>query len=220
MSRHQLSESFAPLVVGGSGVWVPLNLEKFRRYRDMQAATATLGVTMALGFCSFPALFAYIWAVDPAERNATLGIIAVVLSLALPIFVGLAAWPAVQIAKTLTKTLREKLPALIINQQGIWDFSSNYVFGFIPWSEIDAVVLDSRYSRKLNKSFPGIAFVVKDKNVLLRRKPGLLSSWLSMESEITDRRRIFIPQGRLNMPVEDVVRLANSFRQQQTNESA
>jgi len=218
MSRHEMIASRSGAVTESIEIRVPLNVEKFRRYRDMQAGIAAIGMAMTLGTCSFPALLLYIWVVDPAERDIALGVVGASLSLLLPLFIGSATWPAMQIAKTLTKTLKENLPALVINQEGVWDYSSNYVFGFIPWGEIDTVMVDSRYSRKLNKDFPGIAFVVKNKNVLLRRKPGLLASWMNLEPEITDRRQVFIPQARMDSPIGELVRMANSFRQRQMNE--
>jgi hypothetical protein len=49
---------------------------------------------------------------------------------------------------------------------------------------------------------------------LLRRKPGLVKMWLGLDQEITNRRQVFIPQGRLDLPVEEVVRFANEWRNQ------
>lgn len=212
MSRHEITEQFEHLSGHGGHIRVALNKKKFRLYRNSQAVTATLGLAMTVGFCAFPAMLLYIWIMDPKERNPQIVVPGAVLSLVLPLFVGLATWPAMQIAKALTKTIKEQLPALVIDKEGIWDHSSNYVFGFVPWNEIESVIATSRHAPRLNKDFPGIAFVVKNKNVLLRRKPGLTGSWLNMDAEISNRRQVFIPQGRLEVPVEDLVAQINQFR--------
>lgn len=194
---------------------VPLNLDKFRRYRDMQAVTASMGAAMTLACCGFPALALYGMLTDPSSRAGWEGTLW--LGLGLVWFLGCATWPAVQLANVLTCTLTQNLPALVVTREGVWDYSSNYVFGFIPWQDIEAVGPAIRRSQKLNKDFPGVAFVVKNKEVLLRRKPGLAGMWIGMDDEITDRRQILIPEGRMGLLVDDVVRLVNDFRQRQVS---
>ena len=203
--------------VSDDAISVPLNLPNFRRYRDTQAATATLGMVMTLG-CGggFIGLSLYGALVDVTHRQTWLGI--ALFSLLLPLVIGSATWPALQLAKTLTDVLKRNLPALIINREGIWDYSSNYVFGLIPWSEIDKVMLSSRHSTKLDRDFFGIALVTKTSGSLLRRKPGLLGAWMSMEAEITDRRQIFIPEGRIEAQIHDLVKQVNAFRTQRMTE--
>ncbi len=212
MSRHQITGVRPSEAHDSAEIRIPLATAKFRGYRDMQAVTATMGAAMTVGFCGFPLMLLYIWIMDPAERNLALVIPGAVLALVLPIFVGCATWPARQTANVLTKTLKRKLPALVISREGITVNSSNYVFGFIPWNEIEAVQVASRRASELNKDFIGIAIVVKDKNVLLRRKPKMMAAWLNMDAEISRRRQVFIPQGRITMPVEEVVEQINSFR--------
>lgn len=134
------------------------------------------------------------------------------ISLCLILFIGGATWPAMELTKTATMTLKQNLPAIVVNQEGVGDNASNYIFGFVPWDEIEAVIATSRHSRNLDKDFQGIAFVVKGKDVLLRRKPSLTRLWLNMDSEISDRHQIFLPQGRLDVPVEDVVLQINQLR--------
>ena len=214
MSRHEVSGSPQRTKVSNREVRVPLNTAKFRAYRDMKRVTAAMAVAMSIGFWGFPAVFLYIWIVDPSERNLVLDIPVAVLALILPLFPGLATWPAMQTANILTKTLRENLPALVINEQGIQDNSSNYVFGFIPWGEIEAVTTNSRYAPHINKTFVGVAVVLKNKELLLNKKPPILRMWLEMDDEIKKKRWVFIPQGRIEMPVEEVVRLANQMKEQ------
>lgn len=113
----------------------------------------------------------------------------------------------------MTKTLKGNLPALVINDQGIQDNSSNYVFGFIPWNEIEAVTTSSRYAPRINKTFVGVAIVLKNKEILLKKKPLILRMWLERDDEIKKKHWIFIPQGRIEMPVEEVVKLANQMQE-------
>jgi len=191
---------------------VPRNLAAFRRCRAAQAATATMAVTMAVGFCSFPATLIYILLVDPSPQSLILEVFGFLMSALIILVVGLAAGPALQQAKDSTWVLAQNLPAVIINQEGIWDYSSSYIFGFVPWNEIDSVMLDSRYSRELGRYFYGIAFVVKNKEVLLRRKSAMTRFSLNMESGIVDRRQIFIPQQFVDVPVKDLVQQIADFR--------
>ncbi len=211
MSRHEIAGPPDRAVAVGNEIRVPLSMRNFRLYRDSQAVTATLGLVMTLGCgVGFTGVALYNAVIDAAHREGW--IYATGGAALLPLMIGLATWPAMQTAKTLTRTLKEQLPALVINPEGIWDYSSNYVFGFISWSEIESVIATSRHSPNLNKDFPGIAFVVKNKNVLLRRKPSLTGAWLASDPEISKRRQIFIPQGRIDAPVEDVVSQINAFR--------
>ncbi len=193
-------------------ICVPLNIAKFRAYRNMQRGTAVMGATMTVGVCAFPAMLLYVWIVDPKHPDPSFVVLGAILSVMLPFIVGVATWPAMQVAKILTQTLDKNLPGLVVDREGVQDNSSNYVFGFIRWNEIQSVTLASRYSRNLNKDFHGIAFVVKNEKSLLRRKSGALSSWMSMDPEITNRRQVFIPQGRIAVPVEEVVEQINNFR--------
>jgi hypothetical protein len=196
----------------GGALQVPLNIDTFRRYRNMQARMARKGLVMTLGSCVFLVFALYSMSADSAgagEWEQILFLVLVVIG-----FVGCATWPAMQLEKVLTRTLTQNLPALVIDNKGICDYSSNYVFGFIPWSEIENVTATSRFAPRINQTFPGIAFVVKNKEVLLRRKPGLMKMWLGLDQEITNRRQVFIPQGRLDLPVEEVVRFANEWRNQ------
>lgn len=214
MSSHEISGSSPGIKLGNPEVCVPLNTAKFRAYRDMQRITATMGLAMSVGFWGFPANLLYIWVMDPTERNPVLDIPGAVISLILPILVGAATWPAMLITKTLSKTLKERLPALVINEQGIQDNASNYVFGSLPWNEIDTVSVESRYAPNINKTFTGVAIALKNKELLLKKKPSILRMWLKMEKEISEKRWVFIPQGRIEMPVEEVVRLANQIKAQ------
>ena len=210
MSRHEIGVLHLP--TNSSEIRVPFNKEKFRRRQDVESGTAVMAVAMAVGTCGFPALFLYIAAIDPTEpRNLCIGL--ALFSLVLPLFIGLGAWPAMQTRKTMKRTLRQGLPALVISQEGIWDYSSTYVYGFVPWSEIDTVIADRLYARELKKYFSGIGFIGKSSDVLLRRKSGLLRVWMRADWRIIDRREIFIPQQFIDMPVEELVRLANNFRQ-------
>ena len=213
MSRHEVFGSPQHTEVNNREVRVPLNTAKFRAYRDMNRVMAAMGMAMSVGFWGFPATLLYIWIMDPTERNSVLIVPAAVLSLILPLFVGAATYPVMQTAKILTKTFSQKLPALVINKQGIHDNSSDYVFGFIPWDEIKTVAVDSRYISRTNETFTGIAIVLKNKQLLLSKKPSSLRVWLDMENEISTKCRVFIPQGRIEMPVEEVVKLANEIKE-------
>ena len=56
--------------------------------------------------------------------------------------------------------------------------------------------------------------VLKNKNLLLNKKPPILRMWLEMDGEIKNKCVVFIPQGRIEMPVEEVVKLANQIKEQ------
>ena len=101
---------------------------------------------------------------------------------------------------------------MIVDQNGIQDNASNYVFEFIPWSEIESVILTSRYAPNIKKTFSGVAVVLKDKKMLLRKKSKLFAMWMMPDDEIMKKRQVFIPQGRIDMPVEEVVEQINIFR--------
>ncbi len=212
MSRHEAGGSRSGLAAANGEIRVPLNQNGFRQDCNKVSIVAIMGVTMALGFCGFPVLLLYIWITDPAERNATLAIAGMVLSLVLLLIVSAATLPALQTASLLTKTLRERLPALIVNRDGIQDYSSNSVFGFIPWSQIEAILAVSRRSNRLNRDFPGVVFVVKGRKSLLRQRLALTDSRLSDYPPTADHRQIFIPQARIGASVEDVVSQINAFR--------
>lgn len=216
MSRHEVS-GFARFssAFQGDEIKVPLNLDGFRYDRNRLSIAAVMGLTMTVGFCGFPALLLYIWIMDPTERSPAGMITGAVLSLGLLLTISAATWPALQTAKFLTKTLKEKLPALIISSDGIQDHSSNSVFGLIPWSEIKSVFATSRYSNRLSRDFPGVVIVVKDRH-LLRRRLGLTGFRLEDYPRSADRRQIFIPQDRIAMPIKDVVKQINAFRARMT----
>jgi hypothetical protein len=215
MSRHEIGISRFDAVAGSDEIKVPLNLVGFQYDRNRISIAAVMGMTMTLGFFGFPAMLVYIWIMEPTERKIGLGIFGAVLSLGLLLAVSLATWPALQTAKFLTKTLKKKLPALIINRDGIQDYSSNSVFGFIPWGEIILVFATSRYSNRLSKDFPGIVIIVKNKN-LLRQRLGRGGFRVEDYPFAPDRRQIFIPQNRIAMPIEDVAEQINAFRERIT----
>ncbi len=211
MSRHDVANSAPQRTAGSQEFNVLLNAAKLKKYRDMQGGTGRAGLMMAGLFCAFSAVG--IWGAFTGNFSQTMGVQLAVLSLGLTVFITSAALPALIVAKSLTKTLKGNLPALVISEHGIQDNSSNYVFGFIPWSEIEAVTTSSRYAPRINKTFTGIAIVLKNKELLLNKKPPILRMWLGMDNEIKTKHWVFIPQGRIEMPVEEVVKLANEIKE-------
>ena len=191
---------------------VPLNRAKFQKYRNLNATTASMGFGMVLLF--FVILVFSLYSIFSGTVLDGWIVLDSVLSLWLVVIISLASWPALLVAKSQTKTLKGNLPALVINDQGIQDNASNYAFGFIPWSEIEAVTTSSRYSWRVKKTFAGVAVVLKNKELLLNKKPPILRMWLEMDGEIKNKCVVFIPQGRIEMPVEEVVRLANQMKEQ------
>ncbi len=190
---------------------VPLNRAKFQKYRKLNVTLAIMGFGMVtLFFADFVFSLYSTFFVTVLKGSWVLNGF---LSLWLVVFISLAAWPALLVAKSLTKTLKGNFPALVINNQGIQDNASTYVFGFIPWSEIETVTTSSRYGRNINKTFTGVAIVLKNKELLLKKKPPVLRMWLEMDGEIKNRRLVFVPQGRIEMPVEEVVKLANEIKE-------
>ncbi len=94
MSRHEIGTSRSGSVVANGEIRVPLDQDGFRRDRNRTSIAATMGVTMTLGFCGFPALLLYMWVTDPAERNTTLAIVGAALSLVLPVVLCVVAGAA------------------------------------------------------------------------------------------------------------------------------
>ncbi|MGI4788167.1 MAG: STM3941 family protein [Janthinobacterium lividum] len=140
----------------------------------------------------------------------------VCLSVSLIVFIGLATVPAWQLASLQTKILKHNSPAIIVDQNGIQDNASNYAFGFIPWSEVETVTLTSRYAPNIKKTFSGIAIVLKNKDMLLRKKSKLFAMWLMADDEVKKKRQVFIPQDRIARPIEEVVEQINNFRARMT----
>ncbi len=191
---------------------VPLNRAKFQIYRKWNATLAIMGLGMVL---LFVACFVFsLYSIFSVPALDGWWVLNGVLSLWLVVFIGLATAPAWQLANTQGKVLRRNLPALVIDRDGILDNSSNYVFGFIPWSEVETITASSRYARKIDKTFTGVAIVLKNKELLLNKKSPVLRMWLKMDNEIKKKHWVFIPQGRIEMPVEEVVRLANQIKAQ------
>lgn len=211
MSRHQIGTSRSEAVVTSDEISVPLNQGGFRRDCSRIFIAAVMGVTMTLGFCSFPALFLYMWIADPAGRNTTLAVVCGILTLMLLFVISAATWPTMQTARLLKRTLRKRLPALIINREGIQDYSSNSVFGLIPWSQIQPVFWTAHHSNRQNREYSGLVIVVRDKQAL-RRRLGIGGYRLEDYPPSPDRREVFIPQDRIVASVEEVVEQINHFR--------
>jgi hypothetical protein len=202
------SRSVMLLQAGQDGLQVPRNVAGFRRFRDSQGATATMGVMMTLVLCSFPATLIYISAVDPSAQNPAarhMAFFFCAVTACMTVFLGLGAYPALQRSKEVNRVLKQNLPALVVTHEGIWDYCSSYVFGFVSWEEIEKVMLDNKYSPETKKYWPGISFIAKNKDVLLRRKSPLARFWLNKESTIADRRQIFIPQEWIDVPIKDLI---------------
>lgn len=194
---------------------VPRNVAGFRRFRDSYGATAVLGVMMALVLYSFVALFIYISLVDPSAQNPVAKHViffASISALCMGVFLSLGAYPALQQSKEISRVLKQKLPALIVTREGIWDYSSSHIFGFVPWTEIQTVMLDNKYSPRADKYWPGISFIAKNKEVLLGRKSPLARLWLNKESSIADRRQIFIAQEWIDMPIKELIMQIEALR--------
>lgn len=210
MSNHEISGSSPGIKLCTSEVCVPLNKAKFRAYRDMQRITATMGMVV-LAFAGVVVSFYSIFSSPVLDGWWVLNGF---LSLCLVVSISLATVPAWQVASVRAKVLHCNLPALVVDEQGIQDNSSNYVFGFIPWNEIDSVSVESRDAPNINKTFNGVVITLKNKALLLKKKPPILRMWVKMDNEIKERCWVFIPQGRIEMPVEEVVRLANQIKEQ------
>lgn len=200
--------------MSNESIEVPLARAKFQRYRDMNAVTAALGPGMIL--CILGRGWYLLGSEFRHPRDLDFLLLAVFMASCIILFIGLATVPAWQLACTQTKMLKQDLPALRVTTEGIWDYSSNYVFGFIPWTEITDFIVTERSGSRGKQTYPGIAFVVKNKDVLLKRQPGLMGMWLGSDNEITDRRQVFIPQGRIDVPIEVVAPLITDFRRRLT----
>ncbi len=193
---------------------VPLNRAKFQKFRNMNAVLACVALFMVM---LFSAGLAYsLYAILSGSRNLEVWIFNAFLCLGLVIFIGsitLATW---QLTSVQTQTLAQNLPALIVNQEGIQDNVSNYGLGHISWSEIESVGSASVYAPDAQKTFIGVALVLKNKNMLLAKKSKPIALWMQVDDEIKQKRRVFIPQGRIAMPIKDVVEQINAFRGRMT----
>ncbi len=151
---------------------VPLNRAKFQKYRKWNITLAVMGLGMVM--LSLAGLVFSLYSIFSGTVSDGWMVLNGVLSLWLVVFIGLATAPAWQLANTMGKVMRQNLPVLVVDRDGIIDNSSNYVFGFIPWSEIETVTASSRYARDIDKTFTGIAIVLKNKELLLNKKPPIL----------------------------------------------
>ncbi len=194
---------------------VPLNRAKFQKYRNMNAVMAGMGLFMVILACFSGAYMFQSIFTDPKIKGFMIS--GVVMSLWLILFIGLATLPACQLAWTQTKTLKQNLPALIVDRDGIVDNASNYMLGRISWVEVESVIATSRYAPNIQKTFPGVAIVLKNKDTLLRKKPKIMAMWMQLDDEIKKKHQVFIPQGRIDVPVEELVARINDFRQQRAS---
>ena len=186
---------------------VPLNRARFQNMRNFQLGTVCLGGAMAALAVAACVYAVYeLWA-DPAHQSTSVFLL--FLSLVLAGGIGVVSWSLLGLTRRLTHTLVGNLPALGISRDGIEDNASDTPQGLLRWEEIDRITVSTRYARSIDKSFPGVVIVFKD-GFLANGKPHLLSA--GMTSEYAGKRGIFIPQGRITMPVEDVVEQINSFR--------
>ena len=195
-------------------ICVPLKVDRFRLRQSVQSGTLTMATTMAVGFCAFPAVGLYGMAVDPGANNHWIGVM--LFSLILPLLTGILALSEWQTTWSSKSVLNQNLPALIVNCEGVWDYSSRYVYGFIPWKDIDKVMLDNRYIGEVGKNFPGIGFVVTHPDVLLRRKPWIIQIAMRKDPFVTDRREVFIMQEFLDADTNELVKKINDFRARMT----
>ncbi len=191
-------------------VQVPLNRAEFQKSRNMNAILAGLSLFMVP--LSFAALLYCLYSSSGGYQSLEMRIISACCCLCSAVLMGSIAAIGLHTTYLQTQILSQGLPAIVVDGKGVTDNVSNYVFGFISWLEVEDVVLSSRYSSKLNKTFLGIAIVVGDANVLLRKKPKTVAIWVWPDDEIMKKRQVFIPQERIAVPIEDVVEQINTFR--------
>lgn len=176
----------------------------------MNAVMAGMGLFMVILACFSGAYMLHSIFTDPNIRGFMVS--GTLMCLWLVIFIGLATLPAGQLAWTQTKTLKQNLPALIVDRNGIVDNASNYMLGRISWVEVESVIATSRCAPNIQKTFPGVAIVLKNKDTLLRKKPKIMAMWMQLDDEIKKKHQVFIPQGRIDVPVEELVARINDFR--------
>lgn len=159
-------------------VRVPLNRAKFQKYRNLNVILAGLGLSMVL-----LVLAGFVYSLYSAFGHVDFWwLLNVILFLWLVAFIGMATMPAWHLAQINTKTLKTKAPAIIVDDEGIQDNVSNYALGFIPWAEVESVSVISRYAPSIKQTFPGFALVLKDKNMILRKKPRVMAMWMQADN--------------------------------------
>lgn len=190
---------------------VPLKQVKFNEYRNFQRGTAFLGAAMTIMAASVCVYAIYqLWA-DPAHRSTS--VLLLVLSLMLMCGIGAASLSLLRLAQSLSRTLNGNLPALCASQAGIEDNASDSPLGLLRWEEIESITVSARYAQSIRKSFPGMVIVFKD-GLQTSGRPYLLSS--GMTPQYANKRGVFIPQGRIAMPIEEVVEQIDAFRARMT----
>lgn len=189
---------------------VPLNRTKFQKFRNLNISLTVIGLLMVLPALAGCLYSPYAAVTDTKGRGDWLFIGSMCLWLV--VFVGSATITAWQLVSVQTRTLSQNLPALVVDQDGIQDNSSNYTLGRIPWLEIESVIKTSSYSTKLNRTFFALAIVLKDKDMLLRKKSKVVAMWMRPDDSVSKKRQVVIPQGRFEVPVEDLVTQINAFR--------
>lgn len=173
---------------GKDEIRVRLIAWKFREYRNLQLVTASMGlfITAIMGI----ALLSVFWQMIADPLHRAIWAAPLFFSGTLFVSIGMGTWPVLQLARKLSGILARDLPALLINSSGIWDNASDDPKGLLPWHEIEQVVISSRHAPSLKKYFRGVKLVLNSPN----------------------HREVFIPQGRIGTPVEELVNLINQFR--------
>lgn len=186
---------------------VPLNRTRFRNMRNFQLGTAYLGGAMAAMVAAVCVYAVYeLWA-DPLHRAMSVFLLFMALSIACGI--GAATWSVLQLSKKLSRTLIGNLPALSVSRDGIEDHASDNPLGLLHWGEIESITISSRYAQSIRKNFPGVVIVFKD-GLQTSGRPYLNAAGMTLR--YSGKKGVFIPQGRIAMPVEDVVEQINAFR--------
>jgi hypothetical protein len=186
---------------------MPLNRASFRDMRNFQLGTVCLGCGMVAIVAAAGVYAVYeLWA-DPAHQSTS--VLLLFLSLLLTCGIGAVSLFLLRLTQRLSKTLKENLPALCISQAGIEDNASDSPLGLLRWEEIENVTISSRYAQSIRKRFPGVVIVFKD-GLQTSGRPYLNAA--GMTPRYAGKKGVFIPQGRIAMPIEDVVEQINAFR--------
>jgi hypothetical protein len=195
-------------------IQVPLSRENFRRYHDHLIGTLRAGFWIAFfGLCCIG--FGVYVALPTAGLEA--GWVLALLGLVLDTIVIGAVVPGLRLSAAQTTILDQRLPALIVDEEGITDNCSSYLLGMIPWSNIADIKLaqqkSSRKSFTPHKIWVGVAIVVKNKDALLIDLPLWKRMWMSLDDTVNFGRRIFVSQGRIDAPIAEFVEQVKQFRE-------
>lgn len=209
MSYHQISSLGSVSATGQDEIRVPIQPRSYRSCRNLSAFTAVfIGVLFVmLCYVGYSLLYK-----DFAIRPSAGWLGCLFFFLFYGTASGMMLWSLTHLVRRMSVVLNQNLPGLIINQDGIIDNASDNPTGLIQWEQIDKIMLTTSYSKSRKLDWPGIAFLLNERN---RPKPGPMMLFFGCDLKLPIYQ-VFIRQEMIGKPASEVVKMANEFRARMT----